>query len=944
MDIGTYTEAAAPIDSLDPEDKGKFIILNNHEILLITNPHPPIDPEDINAPVNVIVESDNGSTTLVGGYTYINTPAVRTPLLLGITPNETRVSGGTSHLISGGFLTEADRIVFTKPDPGGDVTFTLDSPADFSEVSDTFLVFVMPDLSGAFAPGDVLDVHAEKDVDGTTLVSNTLFAALRVTFEGPPFITPELDPNMGSAFGGDIVEITGGFFTSNSRVLFGTIPAPVVVPTAPDRILVITPSLPVFAPEGTDLTNIPAEGHTVDIAVFNQGGWAVLPEGYLFKQDRPVVDSCAPEEFAEDTTAQVTVHGANFVPGETTATPLATGGTVTDLVVHDFHTLTFTYESPVLPPGADPFVDMITIATNHGVAADTCDLTTLPDPEFRTDDTRCTTTYTPNTHASPTTGVFESDFVVVTLKGSGFMEHGSLGLRPRTAILPIALEEIGAMDAFTKQGQFRVVDSETMEFSAPNVFPSQSPTLLQGNPNVGLSVITYTSPGGRSATLDDCFRYVPTLADFEEYGYPIPNVDPSFTDPDKLTSGDINGDGVPDVVALARQFTTELDYDEVFVFIADTFGDIDVDGDGKKPDFAGTFTRFVLEDDDLKTNLFTHGRGSKIRLANLDGDDALEIIVPGSGKGPNHARVAIFDVAVAADGTVSFPSTTVLIPTAPTESDAVSGIAVGNFDSSHAGPDIAIAVGSEKESERMIVVFGSTGTAFTFTQTHTDIDDPFDDYRVGFLEKGNFDDDAADELIWSQAGHAPNTIDEQYWPVVVADVDASTAKVTSQKKVTNFTGGAIWHINVFDADKDGKDDAFLLVIHRANGSFFGDETQKPGIAVLLDPSGLGIDAYHETGFLNDGPTMACADFNADGEMDLAPHTSKGKFTVFFGDGKGKLIDSERTWILVSAQNDDLSRVHGVAAADLNRDGIAELFMGDTGLNPKRLVVFLNTSR
>jgi hypothetical protein len=116
FEIGDYEEASSSINSLNPDHKGLYLILNDHEILLITNPHDPILPDEPGAPtaapVDVILVSGEEVSEIGGGYTYLNTEAVLRPYLLGITPNETRLNGGTSHLLSGGFLTHADRIIF----------------------------------------------------------------------------------------------------------------------------------------------------------------------------------------------------------------------------------------------------------------------------------------------------------------------------------------------------------------------------------------------------------------------------------------------------------------------------------------------------------------------------------------------------------------------------------------------------------------------------------------------------------------------------------------------------------------------------------------------------------------------------------------------------------------------------------------------------------------
>ncbi|MGH7163499.1 MAG: IPT/TIG domain-containing protein, partial [Planctomycetota bacterium] len=665
-DVGDYV-AASPADlPLDASDKGKYFVLNDQQILLITNPRTPI-PDDLPAPADVIVESPLGSTVLEGGFTYFNSPAVRTPILFAIVPNETRLNGGSTHLLTGGFLTEADRILLIRPTDGA--TFTLDVGAEeFSEVNDSFLVFTMPDLRGTFEENDLLDIRAEKVLPDTTVrVSNTLHAAIKVTFAGPPTIDTALSPSSGTAFGGTVVEITGDFFTTNSQVLFGTMPARNVVFVSPTMLLAITPTLPVDVPDpGIDLRNIHEVSGTVDVAVFTQGGWAVMEDAFTFGPEAPLLSGCSPDTFAEGATARITMIGDRFVPGSTTV--LAELGTVTNVVVESFTTLRFDYTAPTFPRGTlGPKFDHITVSTNQGVAVGTCEFVIKVNPFV--DD--CTSSFSLNEHASPTTGVDGTSFVVVTVEGGNFEPGGTLTLRARTGE-PIPLEEIAADASFAAPGQFRVLNGTTIEFTPPNRFPSNAPTLIDGNPNVGPVDITYTSLEGRSETLADCFFYVASVLDFDDFTFGVPNTANDVSFPDRITAGDINADGMPDIVALARQTSPSSDASnaEAYVFLANTFGPLDVNRDGLKPDFAGSFTRFVISNDAVQTWLEKDGRGARPLLVNLDADAQLEIVIPVLG------GVLIQDVT--ASGTLG--TQTLLDPAALGSSARISGIAAGDFN------------------------------------------------------------------------------------------------------------------------------------------------------------------------------------------------------------------------------------------------------------------------
>ena len=82
--------------------------------------------------------------------------------------------------------------------------------------------------------------------------------------------------------------------------------------------------------------------------------------------------------------------------------------------------------------------------------------------------------------------------------------------------------------------------------------------------------------------------------------------------------------------------------------------------------------------------------------------------------------------------------------------------------------------------------------------------------------------------------------------------------------------------------------------------------------------------------------------NADGITDLSLSQPEGRWTIWFGDGQGGFVDSGRSWTLITA--DPMWVRGGIAAADMNADGMAELFMSDGGSNPVNVVLWVNTSR
>ncbi|MHC4940772.1 MAG: IPT/TIG domain-containing protein [Planctomycetota bacterium] len=937
-DIGVVEyEPVSTIDAplLGAENPGRYLVVNDSTILLITAARPPILVGD-SLPVDVEVRGLPGNSVLMGAFTYENTPAVRTPVLAGITPNEVRRNGGSTHLVSGGFMTEVDRIVLSKP--GSENTVVIPR-TDFEEVNDFFVVFEMPDLRDHFEVLDKLTVRAEKDVAGNPerLISNALTEALTVTFAGPPAIVIEkgVQPSEGSSFGGTVATLEGSLFTTNSQVLFGTRRASIVVVEDENTLRFVVPALPIDAPgDGLDLLNVHEENRdkTIDVAVFTQGGWAVLEDAFTYETEAPVVYSIDPNRGIEGSTTRITMKGERFLPN-IEIVPLLDGeegamaGSVSNIEFVSFEEVRFDYTAPVPAEGTlGPLEIVFRVSTNHGSALSPIFYVELS--PFFDDITRPGGEDDPTV---PTTGLEDRTRVIFVITGGNFASGASLQVVNRQGD-KLALTEV---ETLSGAGQFVIVSDTEIRFTVPFAFGNDTPTLVEGNPNVGPVAIEFSNANGLDTGLEEAFIYVPTVLDFDNFAYRIPTGVPVDAVPHELTIGDINADGLPDAAMMVRAGTPDVSKPEVYVFIADSFGDEDVNGDGKTPDFAGTFTKYVINDTTVRTEAGFLGRGGTVVLGNFDGDDQLELAVPTRvAANTNAVRVLIADYD---EGNDTFVVKTLLSDNGP-KSDAVGGIAVGNFDGGDEHDDIALIIEDIAKTKRRLVIFQSTG-AFSFDQFSTSLPTDCCGGRVGFLAAGNFDGQGADELIWAHTDWSTG-LRAKDWPVVVATINGATETVTL-KPLTNFTGGEIHDIDVFDHDGDGKDSAALIVQDAAT---FNGALKPGGVAILLDPMSGKVASYIETAFNGNGRALGSGDVDGDGIVDLSVANTLGEFFVLIGSKDGTFAETSTSWFLPTIPETFDTRIENMGIADINGDGIGEIWIGDIGSAPTSLQLFLNISR
>ena len=252
-------------------DEGNY----GNEIIVFT---PPGEPGTYDI---FVYNPDGASFLLEKAFTYREIAAP--PKILALDPKAGPISGGIPILITGENFA-----------PGMEVYFG-DQPATKVEVeSATQTIAWLPPVR---APQKV-DVLVINPDGGSDLLEKGFEYVLA---EEAPEIQA-VDPSWGRTTGNTPVTITGAKFQPGAAVFFGSRPAREVGWESPSRLTVLTP---------------PGAAGPVDVIVINpDGGAAVLPEGFLYKEvPGPTIAGIEPNQGHTDGGELVTITGSNFDPG-----------------------------------------------------------------------------------------------------------------------------------------------------------------------------------------------------------------------------------------------------------------------------------------------------------------------------------------------------------------------------------------------------------------------------------------------------------------------------------------------------------------------------------------------------------------------------------------------------------------------------------------------------
>ncbi len=229
--------------------------------------------------VDVVATTSGGSSTLTGGYTYINLPTIS-----GVSPNSGSVNGGPLVTISGSnFVVGATQVFFDTNTATTDVTVASNGNS---------LTVTAPAHTGTGA------VTITVTTAGGSVTSGSIF-----TYYAVPVISAVNNPTTNTASGpsntATSVTITGqNFVTGATTITFGTttISAESVSVTSATSLTVTTPLL---------------SAGSVNVSVTTAGGTDTLENGYEYV-DAPTFESLSPGSGLTNGVTSVTIVGTHL--------------------------------------------------------------------------------------------------------------------------------------------------------------------------------------------------------------------------------------------------------------------------------------------------------------------------------------------------------------------------------------------------------------------------------------------------------------------------------------------------------------------------------------------------------------------------------------------------------------------------------------------------------
>jgi beta-lactam-binding protein with PASTA domain len=527
---------------------------------------------------------------------------------------------------------------------------------------------------------------------------------------------------------------------------------------------------------------------------------------------------------------------------------------------------------------------------------------------------------------------------VTTLIGKG---DGTFTLGPVSAVTSTAFSGSPVTGDFNGDGKKDLLLGGTVLFGAGNGSFTQGPTnaaLLSATPVIGDlrnngKFDAVVSERGFVAIFygngDGTFTTGPRYAALPDY--------------EQVTITDIDGDGNPDIV------------------LGTSTGGVFIDGDTdtNPPMFQilmgrgdGTFV------DSLVYNQGFYDVGPQITSADFTGDGKLDVLVvdpnnsgttapsqlvvlPGDGKGNLGTAIAspinfVPQVVVEADMNGDGKPDAVVGGSGPMLAVLINqgnGTFAGEQDYSLSISPVSLAVGDFNGDGRMDVAVGGAGVYVLFGQANGKLGSPVQidsSLDASGLVAGSLTTDGRTDLVVADQGAPAQGVSSSVngaLHVYLGNANGTFTTVTAPTtSATNYTVAALGDLN-----HDGKLDLIVAGFVVATST----TASIPNVYTLLGNGDgtfqaavtLSLSGTDEIG----ANSIALADFNKDGKLDVAVGNPVDYTEVLLGNGDGTLTDT----ILALGQ-----RPVTVAAADLLGNGFPELLVGQANGN---LAVFLNTN-
>ncbi|MDQ0872138.1 hypothetical protein QFZ77_000797 [Paenibacillus sp. V4I3] len=238
-----------------------------------------------------VVNPDNTSATLAGGFTYNPLPVQQAPSITDISPNSGPIAGGDILYINGANFVQGMNLFFGS------------TQVPVSTFYSSSRIKVVSPASTLAGPVDVKVVNP--DGQETTLASGYTFIA------PPPPAAPvvtTLTPNSGEKIGGEIIYIDGQNFVNGVKIYFGSNQANVLTYYSASRLKVSAPSSTIAG--------------QVDVKAVNPDSQeGTLAKGYTYLAPAPLpapqINTLTPNKGLMPGGELIVINGTGFQQGAT---------------------------------------------------------------------------------------------------------------------------------------------------------------------------------------------------------------------------------------------------------------------------------------------------------------------------------------------------------------------------------------------------------------------------------------------------------------------------------------------------------------------------------------------------------------------------------------------------------------------------------------------------